>query len=351
LRLNRDRGNTIRRYQSEKDFKTVEGRRLNDWQDMLRDDPAKEGGRMRTGLIASVGVAVTVAGVVDVLGQSSPRAPAFEVVSIRRSSPDQPGGLPQASRFEQWPDGGITITNLPVANLIARAYPPTLPIEIVGLPEWARTDRYTVSATSPLSSATRDDHLAMMRAMLADRFKLAVHFEKRRQPAFDLVLARRDRRLGPGLRPLNVACPANAKVPAAPTEKPPLPPQMPDFKTPPPPCTFRTVGAVLRDRLGDGQGKLGDLLEGEGTMAALAESLRAWADRPVVDKTGLTGTYRVVMNFDMLARVKGPSVMPSPDAVPAVFTAVEQQLGLKLEPSRQVRDTLVVDQLERPTEN
>ncbi|MGH9238561.1 MAG: DUF3738 domain-containing protein [Vicinamibacterales bacterium] len=59
---------------------------------------------------------------------------------------------------------------------------------------------------------------------------------------------------------------------------------------------------MLRDRLGDGQGKLGDLLEGEGTMAALAESLRAWVDRPVVDKTGLPGTYRVVMNFEVGSR-------------------------------------------------
>jgi len=127
---------------------------------------------------------------------------------------------------------------------------------------------------------------------------------------------------------------------------------MPDFKAAPPPCTFRTVGAALRDRLGDGQGKLGDLLEGEGTMAALAESLRAWAARPVVDKTGLTGVYRVVMNFDMFARVKGPSVVDAaPNTTPSVFEAVEQQLGLKLEPSRQLRDTLVVDRLERPTEN
>jgi uncharacterized protein (TIGR03435 family) len=53
----------------------------------------------------------------------------------------------------------------------------------------------------------------------------------------------------------------------------------------------------------------------------------------------------------MLARVKGPSVVPSPDAAPSVFTAIEQQLGLKLEPSRQLRGTLVVDQIERPTEN
>jgi uncharacterized protein (TIGR03435 family) len=306
---------------------------------------------MRTCLIASISVAVTFAGVIDTLGQASPQAPSFEVVSIRPSPPNQPGAFPfPQSSFDQRPDGGISVTNVTVASLIARAYPPTLPVEIVGLPDWARRDNYNVSATARLSSPTRDDQLAMLRSMLADRFKLAVHVERREQPAFDLVLARRDSKLGSGLTAVNVSCPA--VVQNASTEKPPPSPQMPDFKAPPPPCTFRTVGAVLRDRLGDGQGKLGDLLEGEGTMAAIAESLRAWVDRPVVDKTGLPGTYRVVMNFDMFAALKGPSVVgASPNPTPSVFAAVEQQLGLKLEPSRQLRDALVVDRLERPTEN
>ncbi len=244
------------------------------------------------------------------------------------------------------------MTNALVANLIARAYPPTLPKEIVGLPKWARSGRYNVSATSSLSSATRDDHLAMMRSMLADRFKLTVHFEKREQPAFDLVLARPDGKLGSGLTPMSVACPVKAAVPEASTEPPASLPQMAvDLKQPPLPCTFRTVGAVVRDRFGDGRGKLGDLLEGEGTMAALAEQLRGWADRPVMDKTGLTGTYRVAMNFDMLRQLRGPSLTPSQDVASSVFAAVEQQLGLKLKPSRVLRDTLIVDRLERPGEN
>ena len=57
------------------------------------------------------------------------------------------------------------------------------------------------------------------------------------------------------------------------------------------------------------------------------------------------------MNFDMFGRLRGPALTPSPDAAPSVFAAVEQQLGLKLESSRQFRETLVVDRLERPTDN
>ena len=308
---------------------------------------------MRTGFVASIGFSISVTSLVEVLGQAPHPAPVFETVSIRRSAPEQPRPFepPASYRVQQRPDGGVTITNASVANLIASAYPPTLPKEIVDLPEWARSDRYDVRATSSLSSATTEDHIAMMRSMLADRFKLAVHVEKREQPAFDLVMARRDRRFGAGLTLASGACPVKAAVGDASTEQPSFATAAAALKKPPPPCTFRTVGAVVRDRLGDGQGKLGDLLEGEGTMAALAEHLRIWADRPVVDKTGLPGTYRVAMNFAMFAQRRGPSITPSQETAPSVFTAVEQQLGLKLESSRQLRDTLVVDRVERPTEN
>jgi uncharacterized protein (TIGR03435 family) len=85
-------------------------------------------------------------------------------------------------------------------TLIGRAQvPPIAPIDMVGLPECAQRDRYDVRATSPLSrSATMDERAAMLRVMLAERFKLAAQVEKREQPAFDLILARSDGRLGSG---------------------------------------------------------------------------------------------------------------------------------------------------------
>jgi uncharacterized protein (TIGR03435 family) len=73
-----------------------------------------------------------------------------------------------------------------------------------------------------------------------------------------------------------------------------------------------------------------------------------------VDKTGLPGSYRVRMNFDMRPPRLGPDVTPpadTADAIPSVFTAVREQLGLKLESSKTIRDTLIIDRLERPTEN
>jgi uncharacterized protein (TIGR03435 family) len=213
---------------------------------------------------------------------------------------------------------------------------------MVGLPEWAQRDRYDVRATSPLSrSATPDERAAMLRAMLADRFKLAAHVEKREQSAFDLVLARSDGRLGSGIKPSEIDCVAKAAADRAEAEAalaagtPPSRPALPDMKAPPPTC-----GSI---RVGNG-------MEGDMTMANLAMMLRGvgGAGRPVVDKTGLTGSYRIKVEFDRMA---SPDIAPSPGGLPTVFTALPEQLGLKLESSKAERDVLVIDRLERPTDN
>ena len=135
--------------------------------------------------------------------------PTFEVVSIRRNTSGALGSNGSSER----PDGGFSLINIPIMTLIGRSYsvPPIAPIDMVGLPEWAQRDRYDVRATSPLSrSATADERAAMLRAMLADRFMLAAHVEKREQPAFDLVLARSDGRLGSGMKPSEIDCVAQS---------------------------------------------------------------------------------------------------------------------------------------------
>lgn len=299
-------------------------------------------------------IAAATSNVLTQAPASSPTAgPTFDVVSIKRNTTNELG-----SNVSQRPDGGLTMRNVPVSTLISRAYPPAVPIDIMGLPGWARSERYDVTATSSLPSATPDERTAMLRAMLAERFKLVVHVENREQPVYDLVLARGDGKLGPGIKPLDTDCDARIAEERAAAEAarnrgtPPPTPQPPDFKAPPPPCTLRTVGAVIRDRRGDQLGRLGDLLEGDTTMANLAIALRPTAGRFIVNKTGLSGSYSVAMNFDMTAALKGPGVAAStPDAAPSVFTALQEQLGLKLESSRAPRETLIIDRLERPTAN
>jgi uncharacterized protein (TIGR03435 family) len=310
---------------------------------------------MRRQVTAFTPVIVVMAMAVTLFAHASPQsstsAAIFEAVSIKRSPPDAPGAGGTSERRR--PDGGFTITNVVVGTLISRAYPPAIPREMVGLPDWAMRERYDVSATSPLSVATAEDRMAMLRAMLAERFGLVVHFEKSEEPAFHLILDRSDGNLGPGIKPLNLDCAAHQAEMALNAGTVPQGPQRPDFKAPPPRCTVRILDPSIRDRSGDGLGRLGHLLEGETTMANLASALRPITLRFVVDKTGLQGSYALRMNFDWQrsATLRGPDAVTPPDSARSVFTAVREQLGLRLEPSGPEHDILVIDRLERPTEN
>lgn len=264
----------------------------------------------------------------------APTGPTFDVVSVKRNTSDALGSNGSSQR----PDGGFTLLNIPVITLIGRAYPVGVPADYVGLPAWARTDRYDVIATSSLKNPTQEQRAAMMQALLADRFKLLVHVENREQPVFNLVLARSDGRLGPGIKSSEYDCAAvqaaqRAAAEAALAAGTPLSPTRIDPSAPPPCVPFMS----------------GDRMEGDMTPTTLANFLRPAAGRFVVDKTGLTGSYRVTLTFDRMAGIRGPSTDPS--AAPSVFTAVQEQLGLRLEPSRAMRETLVIDRLERPTEN
>lgn len=284
-------------------------------------------------IVLSLVVASTAA-----LAQSPADGLRFEVVSIKRNTSNALGSNGSSDR----PDGSFTLLNVPMMTLIAGAqFPSIAPIDMIGLPEWAQRDRYDVSAKSPLSRpATPEERAAMHRAMLADRVKLATHVEKRQLQVYDLVLARADRRLGPGIKPSEVDCVAKAAADRAaadaaaaagtPLQRPPT-----DFNAPPAVC-----GPV---RVGDG-------LEGDLTMEFLGRMLRQTVGRPVVDKTGLKGSYRIKIQYDR-ALQRGPDTAPAPDTLSSVFSALPDQLGLKLESSTADREVLVIDRVERPTEN
>lgn len=287
----------------------------------------------------------------------SPAGPVFDVVSIKPSAPIQLGSF-RGPTFNGRPDGGFTMTHVAVGLLVMQAYPiPGAALaEIVGLPEWTTKELFDVSATSSLTRATRDDRIAMMRAMLADRFKLVAHIEQRPQQVFELVVARADRRLGKGLTPIETDCAAQAAVrreaqEAALYEGRQATFQRPDFTKPPPPCEFRSVTPPPIGNPGGPPHIPATRLEGEAAIADLAPALRMFAGRTVVDKTGLTGSYRFAMDFDSMAARRPPDVVAPPESGPSLFTALQEQLGLKLQPATASRDTLVVDRIERPSEN
>jgi uncharacterized protein (TIGR03435 family) len=210
---------------------------------------------------------------------------------------------------------------------------------MVGLPEWAQRERYDVRTTSRLTRpATPQERAAKIRAMLVERVKLATHVETRETSVFDLVLAREDGRPGSGIRPSEVDCVAKAAADRAAAETGTPPPRPPiDMRAPPPPCSRMRVNGGL---------------EGDATMENLILLLRSTAGRPIVDKTGLKGSYRIKVTFARAFSPAGPSTAPSADDdLPDLFSALPAQLGLKLEPSKADREVLVIDRLERPTED
>jgi uncharacterized protein (TIGR03435 family) len=178
----------------------------------------------------------------------------------------------------------------------------------------------------------------MLRVMLAERFKLSAHVENKDQPVYDLELARDDRRLGPNVTLTEIDCEAQleAERAAAAAQNTP-PPAASDRNGPPPRCRLRVV---------DGR------LEGDTTMAGLATALRPFAGRRVFDKTSLAGFYRVTMTFDLAAVVRGPDTGgPMASGAPSLFTAIQEDLGLRLKPAREAVATVVIDHIERPTAN
>jgi uncharacterized protein (TIGR03435 family) len=222
----------------------------------------------------------------------------------------------------------------------------------VGLPDWGLRERWDVTATASRQDVTADDRLAMLRALLADRFKLLVHVEQRPREVYELVPARTDGRIGPGLAKLDTDCTATraanqaafeagVRPPAAepPRRLPPLTPGGPPrlvASGPPPPCTVRMIG---------------DDVEGQGRLMDLLVLFRMATGRDVVDKSGLTDFYQITMRFDQMAARRPPEAVAPPDAAPSVFTAVQEQLGMKLVAATVQRETLVIDRLERPTSN
>jgi uncharacterized protein (TIGR03435 family) len=273
-----------------------------------------------------------------VFAQAPETRPTFEVVSIKRNiAVIEPGSRVNVVTWQ--PNGGLTMTNAFLNTILVRAHPD---IAIVGLPAWASSERYDLIATSRLvRTVTLEERTSMLRALLADRFKLVTHVEKRRQPVYNLVLARADRRLGAGIKPSDVDC---ARIVTERNSAPPEP-LIPaaDFNAPLPSCTVRAFPAELRRGSGALQGS--HLFEAEGTMDDLARMLRGHVDRHVVNQTALHGSYRVTVNFDS-GSFDGAAGLPL-----TMFTAVQEQLGLRLDAAQADVDTLVVDAVERPTEN
>lgn len=261
--------------------------------------------------------------------------PAFAVATIKKNTT-----VSDAQSMRLQPGGRIVATNQPLRRLIVFAYG-LQPQQLAGGPGWLDTDRFDVVAQAegnlsptPPGGPPGPAQL-MMQRLLSERFGLVTHTEPREMPVYFLTLARSDRRLGPRITVADRDCLALMTVAAG--GVPVAAPQLPDGR---PACGARRDGA-------------GRIMAGGADMTMIASQLlTGQVDRLVVDRTGLTGTYDFDLEYalDTAGRGGADSATTVTDR-PSLFTALEEQLGLKLQPQRMPIDVLVVDRATPPTEN
>jgi uncharacterized protein (TIGR03435 family) len=245
----------------------------------------------------------------------------FEVASVK---PNKSGS--QNSNMELHPGGRITGTNVALGGLLRTVFN-LQPHQLVNAPDWIDTDRFDIEAKADREYSAREDApapelLAMLRNLFADRFKLVVHREQREMPAYVLVNAKTDGTLGPQMRRSDIDCEAEAARAFAAKRGGAPPGQKP----------------IVRCRISTSAGRI----VGTGTtITELMRRLSASLGRAVVDRTGLSGSFDLELQWspDQTADTPGPSL----------FTAIQEQLGLKLESQRAPVEVLVIDSISQPT--
>jgi uncharacterized protein (TIGR03435 family) len=262
------------------------------------------------------------------VGAQAAPDPTFEVASVR---PNKTGDGRVMLGLQ--PGGRFTATNVPLRLLIRQAYE-IQEFQIVGGPNWLGSDRFDVVAKAPEGDFSADLMRPMLRSLLAERFMLTAHTETREMPVYALVKARSDGKLGEKLTPAAVDCAAQrGRRGGGPPPAPPQPGQRID------------CGMMI----GFGRMNAGGM-----AMAELARSLSQQVGRVVIDKTGLTGSYDFEITYapENLGggpppQLNGATPQIDPNA-PTLFTALQEQLGLKLDSERGPVEVLVIDRVEQP---
>jgi uncharacterized protein (TIGR03435 family) len=262
--------------------------------------------------------------------------PSFDVASIR---PNQTVG--QRSDLQILPTGRLHATNTTAMALILRAYG-LVDSQLIGGPSWLADDRYDVDARIATAIPGGPDALLPhMRSLLVERFNLKGHPETRELSAYALTFARRNRTLGSQIRPTATDCTR------------PMTMSIDEVRAAArdgwPPCGMTYFVSFVTSAAAGNTVKMRVRRSGT-TLEALATALQANVERPVVDQTGLAGRFDVEYSFAPQPPTPGVESVFGPEA-PPLFVALEEQLGLKLESRRLTVPVLVIDSIDRPSEN
>jgi uncharacterized protein (TIGR03435 family) len=274
---------------------------------------------------ASIALAFGLATGIELCAQTSVPTRSFDAVSIKRNTSGE-----TRIRFET-PPGRLTAVNVPLRFAIRQAY--RLPeSRVLGGPAWLDTDRFDIVATATGDGITSDVIRQMLRTALAGRFGLMLHNETKQMAIYSLVLARSEATLGPNLRRSSANCT--------------------DRKS-------EVVGGRVQCGVLVSQAPTSASLRGGG--ASFTEFVRLLSDfleRPLIDNTGLDGAFDLELQFTAVrgalpgaASPGGLATAPGTDDIPSIFTAVQEQLGLKLNATTGSAEVLVIDRVTPPSEN
>lgn len=257
------------------------------------------------------------------------KRPQFEVASIKPAAPDARGRSIRPS-----PGGRVTISNMPLKELMTLAWR-IQPYQIVGGPPWLDSAGFDISAKAQ-DTLKEGELQLMLQSLIEDRFQVVHHSETRELPIYALVMARKGGKLGPRL--------TETKEGSCTTPDPSRPPSPPEPGKPLP----RNCGQMLTGL---------KMIRAVGVeISLLTPMLSRLLGRTVVDKTGLKGKYDmdVEWTFDEAIVLQLPPDAPKPvldGSGASIFTALQEQLGLKLEAQKGPVELLVIDRAEKPTEN
>jgi len=255
--------------------------------------------------------------------------PSFEVVSVKiNKSGDRRSSIQLGN-----PDSFIA-TNLGLPSLISAAYE-VPPGKLSGGPAWIASERFDITAKAE-GRISLDTKMQMLWSLLEDRFKLKIRIDTKEGQIYALVMARADRRLGPNIRPSSPECVAAIEARSRFDASPPPPPKPGEQ----PACSG--IPGVQGNYRFNGR-----------KMSEFAVSLGAIMRQTVVDRTGLDGRFDIAFSASLDELVPSPRAVGAgdPERPPSVFTALQEQLGLKLDAQRGQVETFVIDRVELPTED
>ena len=271
-------------------------------------------------LVSLVSVAIPVA--------QSPEIERFEVASVKISPPLLPGGSRVVAGSVQ-PGGRWISQNAPLIDILRIVYPEYRLRGQIVAPDWVQRTRFDIDARGP-REASRTQMIEMMKRLLSDRFAMRAATEQREIEVQALTLLRSDGRLGSAFRPSSVDCEAVAAARAK-GESPKGP-------------GGRPLCIALSDEQASGLVRVSG---GGAVVAHLIAMIQGAVREPIVDRTGLTGRYDLDLEFNPELGGLGPA---SPDAPgSSVSTALQEQLGLRLQQQKALMTVLVVERVEMPT--